>query len=42
MVTAEIFVQMLELLKKRGIKTLRDALSIEGEMESLRKKQASF
>ena len=42
MVTAEIFVQMLELLKERGITKLKDAFAIEGEMESLRREQARY
>ncbi|MDX1764363.1 MAG: exonuclease domain-containing protein, partial [bacterium] len=42
LVTAQIFVRMLDLLGARGVKTLREALEASSKMLEVRKQQARF
>ena len=42
MVTAAIFLHMIDLLEQRGVRTLGDALEAQDSMVELRKRQAQF
>ncbi len=42
LVTAQIFVRLLDLLEARGIKTLKEALEASSRMQEVRKQQARF